>query len=491
MSDINNRSIVVNSKARSLDLSLSPLLYRRVYLVNQSLPYLFHLNVSSCQIKEIRPSFLESMVNLRVLDISHNMLQVIPTNFLITQIKLVTLKLDGNSEMLAIEQGAFSGPLLLQELSVSNADIEVIEIYAFDGVSIDELLMSNSVINKIDSNAFGNLNAKLVYLNSTRIVEFDNDMFSGLENVQTIVTSAYKYCCVRPANLPEENCFPRSDEFSSCADLMSSESLRSLIWIIGLVALLGNGAVLGYRVTVDRARLKHNYGIFVTNLASSDTLMGLYLITIAAVDSYYRDVYIYNDEAWRSGMLCQTAGVLAAISSEAGVLFIILITFDRILVIRFPFGEVKMSTKHAHIASACIWLLAILIAIFPLTYPSYFKGMFYSKTAVCLALPLTRDKPPGWIYSISIFMGFNFITFALITIGQWLIYWEINEQKKKMAMVKTDRANDLRISRNLLMVVAIDFLCWFPVGVIGNTTTRILARYNDTSFKFNVFNRGI
>lgn len=39
-------------------------------------------------------------------------------------------------------------------------------------------------------------------------------------------------------------CTPTQDEFNPCEDIMSAVPLRILIWIISILALLGNAAVL-------------------------------------------------------------------------------------------------------------------------------------------------------------------------------------------------------------------------------------------------------
>jgi leucine-rich repeat-containing G protein-coupled receptor 7 len=67
--------------------------------------------------------------------------------------------------------------------------------------------------------------------------------------------------------------------------------LRVLLWIIGLLALSGNVFSLVYRLFHDGKRLKLGYGIFVTNLAAADLLMGIYMLTIAVADQVFRNRY--------------------------------------------------------------------------------------------------------------------------------------------------------------------------------------------------------
>jgi hypothetical protein len=75
---------------------------------------------------------------------------------------------------------------------------------------------------------------------------------------------------------------------------------------------------------------------------------------------------------------------------------------------------------------------------------------------------------------VAIFVGLNFITFVLVAFGQVAIFMEF----KKTIIAHTAneaRKQDLTIARNLLLVVTTDFLCWFPIGVMGNLNVSFLS----------------
>ena len=173
------------------------------------------------------------------------------------------------------------------------------------------------------------------------------------------------------------------------------------------------------------------------------------------------------EDYWRNSGWCTFAGILATVSSEASVLFLCLITLDRILVIKFPFGQYRLGTTKSSLAVIFTWTFSWFIAILPILHTTYFKDSFYSTTGVCLALPLTRQRPPGWVYSFVVFVVLNLVTFMLIAIGQLLIFLEIRKSSKRMRKVSNKRRKDLTIARNLLLVLTTDFLCWFPVGLMG------------------------
>ncbi len=63
------------------------------------------------------------------------------------------------------------------------------------------------------------------------------------------MTDEFRFCCLAPG---VARCRPLPDEFSSCKDLMSNYVLRVAIWVLGVVALLGNTLVIIWRLRDSR-----------------------------------------------------------------------------------------------------------------------------------------------------------------------------------------------------------------------------------------------
>ena len=148
----------------------------------------------------------------------------------------------------------------------------------------------------------------------------------------------------------------------------------------------------------EREKLKLGYGIFVSDLATADFLMGVYLMIIAGTDMYYRGDYSMYDKTWKNSHLCKFADTFAALSSETSLLFIALITFDRMLVVKYPFGDFRIDQKQAKILTIVAWFISLVLSLIPFVVTSYFGNGFYLKSGICLALPLcyvpgvTRNK---------------------------------------------------------------------------------------------------
>ena len=422
--------------------------------------------MAHCSINNLRNQQFLSLSNLRILDISFNNIQTLISGTFSGLENLESISLLGNP-IDQIDVGAFQDLIHIGILDLSGAKLTSIQPGTFDGLAnLHTLNLSLNQIERVDGNSFQNLGIlRLLDVRENQILTFDEKIFTGLDSLELLYTDSFTFCCLRPSSVTDYNCYPPRDEFSSCDDLMREEVLRAFLWIIGFLAFLGNTAVLILRLYFQRSSLMRTYGIFVTNLGIADFLMGIYLIILAIADVTFRGEYVWKDYQWRNGVFCKLAGVLATLATEGSVIFLCFITIDRLLVVKFPFGNIKLSRKSAILACVLSWLILFLIALLPVFPIQYFNDEFYSRSAVCLALPLTRDRPSGWEYAFAVYIVFNFIAFLLVATAQGVIYHEIFTKSAKITSTK--RKQDIVVARNLFLVVITDFLCWFPVGLMG------------------------
>ncbi|XP_045206138.2 G-protein coupled receptor GRL101-like [Mercenaria mercenaria] len=432
-----------------------------------SFPFLINFNISHSEIRDIRKNVFFYLYNLDSLDIGYNRIHTLPEQLFSSLKHLRFLNLDGNFDLEVISATAFHGLENIRSLRITRTKLKRISAYTFSNLNLQAIDIQYNQIEEIENYAFSNTSVLKINIDGNNILTFNKFIFSEITSLRELRTPAFKFCCIRPCYLLESSCYPSKDEFSSCGDLMRNPVLQAVLWLVGLAALFGNlGSVL-FRLVYDRERLKIGYGIFVTNLAVADFLMGVYLIMIAIADSLFRGRYIYEDEQWRNSKWCVLAGVLSTVSSEASVLFLCLITLDRLLVIKYPFGTVRFGPNKAYICCLTSWIIAFTLALIPLFYTGYFMNKFYSRSGVCIALPLTRDKPPGWIYSVAIFVCLNFCTFCLVAVGQLSIFLEMRKATSGLKKTQMSRKRDLKVARNLILVATTDFMCWFPIGVMG------------------------
>lgn len=113
------------------------------------------------------------------------------------------------------------------------------------------------------------------------------------------------------------------------------------------------------------------------------------------------------------------------------------------------------------------WLLAAILAAVPLAYRPYFRGEFYSRSGVCLALHITNQKPPGWQYSVAIFFCVNLVAFLIIVSAYCYMYLTIRKSYLSVNRLRAHRVIEGRIAQQMAVIVLTNFLCWFPIIMMG------------------------
>ena len=152
------------------------------------------------------------------------------------------------------------------------------------------------------------------------------------------------------------------------------------------------------------------------------------------------------------------------VSNEVSAFIICVITLDRFLVLRFPLSQLQLKQTSAFIVCFILWIIGALLAALPLT-PWMSHLSFYQQTGVCIPLPITRSNVQ--IYSFAIMIVLNFVLFILIALGQGAIFITVYLASKSFQDSKSSQSTDTKLARRLMSIVVTDFLCWFPVGLLG------------------------
>ncbi|OWF49263.1 G-protein coupled receptor GRL101 [Mizuhopecten yessoensis] len=425
-----------------------------------------HTSLKHLQNEVSSLSILTGMPTLEYLDLSFNLIENIPKRVFAELFSLKYLNLSHNP-LTSIDISAFYGLHVLRDLRFTHTNMQQIRKGLFDNFkSLIYLNVSEGHIQDIQKDVFvnlGSLQALDIQQNDLEIHEF---MFKGLNNLAFLYTDSYKMCCIKPESVANSNCFAPEESISSCSNLVGLGILRVFLWIIGVTAVVGNLFVILYRTFVDRKHIKKSYSLLVINLSISDFLMGVYMLIIASVDTHYSGRYVSYDKEWRESALCATAGIISMISSEMSTFIIFLITIDRFIAIVFPLSRNKLTWRSATVVITIFWFVTFGIAVAPQAFfQSYFKGEFYSRSAVCLALPLTGEQSAGDEYAVAVFIGMNSLVFLLIVIAQVYIFRTM--KGSGTLAVTQNRRTEIELAKSLFLVVATDFCCWFPIGVIG------------------------
>lgn len=246
------------------------------------------------------------LMNLYLLDLSHNQIRILESRAFAGLKNVKTLLLHNNPTLSVIESNSFVGLAKLKQLNISHSSIHRLGSSAFAGLhKLQTLIFQSNNLNVIESGAFKDL-SDLNYLDlrDNQIQTFKKDIFEKLTELKILHTDSFKvsrppfiepvfcgddskfinvyfsssqFCCLVHHQIPFENCLPLSDEISDCEDLMSSPLQRSFLWILGIIAFIFNLSVIFWRF---KKRKTHFFNAVSSNLLLSlgfaDFLMVIY-----------------------------------------------------------------------------------------------------------------------------------------------------------------------------------------------------------------------
>ncbi|XP_063967524.1 relaxin receptor 1-like [Lytechinus pictus] len=445
-------------------------------------------------IEELKPGCFQGMDILKNLKLNENSINSLQSGTFMELGNLANLFLSHNN-ISDIAIGAFAGLHSLRFLDLEYNNIREARKGIFDDqFNLAWLSFTYNPLEYIEPGTFQNL-SRLENLNMVN-VQLENlqaDTFTGIQSLRGLSTDDYRLCCLFEET---DNCSIITTTFlDSCSRLMPNTFLRISLWVIGLGALIGNITALALRCRKDDSPSAKTQGLFITNLAIADFLMGVYMIIISSADAYFGEYFFLVAEQWRGSIACKFAGFIAFLSSETSVFILAIITIDRVLCVVFPFGKIKFRATSARVGVALIWTTSFVVSIVPLILSSYVSG-FYGLSDVCMGLPLNVESKasgelmyntvsrvwefvatsdtsegPSWAYSIAIFLGVNFSIFILILISYVVVFVSARRSARsvasKGAASSADRAREVKLAIRMSVIVLTDFFCWMPVIIMG------------------------
>ncbi|XP_031634672.1 leucine-rich repeat-containing G-protein coupled receptor 5-like isoform X2 [Contarinia nasturtii] len=249
-------------------------------------------------------------------------------------------------------------------------------------------------------------------------------------------------------------CLPLPGPFLPCQDLFDWWTLRCGVWVVFLLAMLGNGTVV-FVLIFSRSKMDVPR-FLVCNLAAADFFMGIYLGILAVVDASTLGEFRMFAIPWQMSVGCQIAGFLAVLSSELSVYTLAVITLERNYAITHAMHlNKRLSLRHAGYIMIFGWLFSFTMASLPLIGISD-----YRKFAICL--PFETTNGPASLAYVIFLMFINGVAFVIL-MGCYL---------KMYCAIRGSQAwnsNDSRIAKRMALLVFTDFLCWSPIAFLSIT----------------------
>ncbi|XP_077977784.1 uncharacterized protein LOC144433352 [Glandiceps talaboti] len=448
------------NKLTELDMERNLILSIKKYDL-EGLTNLTHLKLKNNTIRRIEIGVFDHTPKLTKLLLSLNNLPAVDDGVFSPLEELDILDLS-NNEIKEIQAGSLSKSEQLGLLLLSGNKLSIIRREMFTSLSrVTNLDLLNNQITSMKPDCFDELTSIVTLdLRENRFTALPRGIFDKLDTLDWVYFDYFSMCGYAPT---VRHCSPKGDGISSIENLLDNVILRVMVWVVAMLAFLGNLFVLIARFIIKEENHVHSF--FIMNLSCADLLMGIYLFIIAFRDVIYRGEYIKFDLAWRLSSVCQFCGFLSLVSSEASVFILTIITLDRFFSVAYPFKFKKRSIKLAICLMVVIWLICICLGILPILQPiQYFGEFFYGGNGVCLPLHIDDPKANGWEFSLLIFVCVNFTAFLFILCAYIVMFHKIRRSRTNLRSTK--ESQDLILLKRFSLIVATDFMCWMPIIIV-------------------------
>ncbi|XP_036980462.1 mu-type opioid receptor isoform X1 [Acanthopagrus latus] len=240
-------------------------------------------------------------------------------------------------------------------------------------------------------------------------------------------------------------------------------ALYSMVCVVGLV-----GNVLVMYIIVRYTKMKTATNIYIFNLALADALVTSTLPFQSV--NYLMGTWPFGDA------LCKMVMSIDYYNMFTSIFTLTTMSIDRYVAVCHPVKALDFRTPHnAKIVNVCNWILSSAIGL---------PVMFMASTAVtsspCAASSIVDCKlifpHPSWYWDtllkICVFIFAFIMPVLIITVCYGLMILRLKSVRMLSGSQEKDR-NLRRITRMVLVVVAVFIVCWTPIHIFVIITALI------------------
>ncbi|XP_009471711.1 PREDICTED: nociceptin receptor [Nipponia nippon] len=222
--------------------------------------------------------------------------------------------------------------------------------------------------------------------------------------------------------------------------------------IVCIVGLVGNCSVM--YVIVRFTKMKTATNIYIFNLALADTLC-LMTLPFQGTDTFLG--------FWPFGnVLCKIAISIDYYNMFTSTFTLTMMSVDRYIAICHPIKALDIRTPHkAKVVNVCIWALASVFGIPAMVMGSAENENNEIDCLIKLPSPVDYWDP---VFGICVFLFSFMIPVLIITICYSLMIRRLKNVRVLSGSKEKDR-NLRRITRMVLVVVAVFIICWTPIQI--------------------------
>ena len=153
----------------------------------------------------------------------------------------------------------------------------------------------------------------------------------------------------------------------------------------------------------------------MSHLSVVDLGMGLYLATLGLADRLLAGHYVWQDDTWRRGAVCQLAGVLVLNCRLAATFFITILSLYSTLH-WIPSFSPHLSPARIKAVCVVVWAISLLLAAIPLIS----QWGFFEQQALCFAFPYIMEDSSESSYALGVMVLLHLVLLTLCSVCEML-----------------------------------------------------------------------
>ncbi|XP_012582313.1 PREDICTED: leucine-rich repeat-containing G-protein coupled receptor 6 isoform X3 [Condylura cristata] len=461
------------------------------------------LTLTRAGIRLLPPGMCQQLPRLRVLELSHNQIEELPSLHRCQKLEEIGLQ---HNRIWEIGADTFSQLSSLRALDLSWNAIRSIHPEAFTTLrSLVKLDLTDNQLTTLPLAGLGGLKHLKLKGNLALSQAFSKDSFPELRILE--VPSAYQCCAYgvcasffkasgqweaedfhlddeeasrRPLGLlagqaeshydldleelqlemedskphPNVQCSPLPGPFKPCEHLFESWGIRLAVWAIVLLSVFCNGLVL-LSVFAGGPGPLPPVKFVVGAIAGANTLTGISCGLLASVDALTFGQFAQYGARWEMGLGCRATGFLAVLGSEASVLLLTLAAVQcsvSVSCVR-AYGKAPSLGSVRAGALGCL-TLAGLAAALPLTSVGE-----YGASPLCLPYAPPEGQPAALGFAVALVM-MNSFCFLVVTGAYIKLYCDLPRGEFEAVW-------DCAMVRHVAWLIFADGLLYCPVAFLS------------------------
>ncbi len=353
-----------------------------------------------------------------------------------------------------IEKHCFKGSPNLSNIQLGSNNIYRLESEAFNNLrNLKYLNLSDNLLHTFPENVFniyGQLNIVSLYenkLDHMKVTAF-HAVFIGM-----LETRDFRLCCLTSA---ATKCHAPPPWYISCTNLLATETLRGLFVVISLCIILFNvTSLIVFFLQTSNSATK----IIPVSINFSEIMCGIYLFIIWISDVMHKDMFVLQEEKWRTSVVCHIASGVFLYFTIADPVFLCFLSLSRLMVIYNPFDSL-FKTNTFNFRSVLFIFVLLLIASFSTCLAIYFLQEAIP-TGLCLYFVDPEKSTLSTIVLTCLITSIQLCAAGAICAAHHFLMKEVQ------------KSGNLRVSKSsgtlplqLILISFSNILCWIPTNFV-------------------------